>query len=145
MNHLCLKKTQGDLKVKVAFATTDSINVDEHFGRAGMFAIYEVSSEGYRFIEKRKFAEGRDTAVEETRGDEVQHDLIMQNKVERLSDCRIVYFTNIGGPSAARLVKKGIMPIKVKEAVPIEESLQKLLETIKTSPPPWLRKAMNSE
>lgn len=130
--------------MKVAFATTDGINVDEHFGRAGMFAIYEFASEGYKFVELRRFADGRDTAVEETRGDEVQHDLIMQNKVERLSDCRIVYFTNIGSPSAARLVKKGIMPIKVKEVVPIEESLQKLLETLKKSPPPWLRKAITT-
>jgi nitrogen fixation protein NifX len=56
-----------------------------------------------------------------------------------------VYLTEIGGPSAARLVKKGIMPIKVKEVISIEGSLQKLLETIKTSPPPWLRKAINSE
>ncbi len=131
--------------MKIAFATTDGINVDEHFGRAGMFTLYEVTSEGYRFIEKRKFAEGRDTAVEETKGDDMQHDIIMQNKVERLSDCRIVYFTNIGSPSAARLVKKGIMPIKVKEIISIEESLKKLFETVKTSPPPWLKKAVNNK
>lgn len=129
--------------MKIAFATTDGINVDEHFGRAGMFAVYELTKEGYQFIETRKFAEGRDTAVEETKGDEIQHDIIMQNKVERLSDCKIVYFTNIGSPSAARLVKKGMMPVKVKETVSIEESLQKLLETIKKSPPPWLKKALN--
>jgi len=29
--------------MKVAFATTDGINVDEHFGRAGLFAVYELN------------------------------------------------------------------------------------------------------
>lgn len=131
--------------MKIAFATTDGINVDEHFGRAGAFAVYEVKEEGYRFVEMRKFAEGRDKAIEETRGREEMHEDLVQRKVESLGDCKIIYITEIGGPSASRLVKKGIMPVKVKEMVTIEESLRRLSETIKKSPPPWLRKAITSE
>jgi nitrogen fixation protein NifX len=65
--------------------------------------------------------------------------------VSRLADCKIVYLTEIGGPSASRLIRKGIMPVKVKETVSIEESLKKLLETVRKSPPPWLRKALAKE
>ncbi len=130
--------------MKVAFSTTDGYNVDEHFGRAGLFAIYEINPEGYKFIEFRKFADGRDKLIEETKGMGEIHEDRVQKKVDKLSDCKIVYLTEIGGPSAAKLVKKGMMPIKVKEIVSIEESLQRLLETIKKSPPPWLRKAMNN-
>ena len=36
--------------MKIAFATTDGINVDEHFGRAGSFAIYDLSQIGYHFL-----------------------------------------------------------------------------------------------
>ncbi|MEC4676244.1 MAG: nitrogen fixation protein NifX, partial [Nitrospirota bacterium] len=121
---------------------TDDINVDEHFGRAGKFAIYELRKDGYQLIEIRKFAEGRDTAIEETKGKGQIHDDRVRSKVERLEDCKIIYLTEIGGPSAARLARKGIMPVKVKEVVAIEEALNKLLETVKTSPPPWLKKAM---
>lgn len=128
--------------MKVAFATTDGINVDEHFGRAGMFAIYELTSEGYRFVELRRFSHGRDMGIEGTKGMGGIHEDRVQKKVDKLSDCKIVYLTEIGGPSAARLVRKGMMPVKVKEIVSIEESLQKLLDTIKKSPPPWLKKAM---
>jgi nitrogen fixation protein NifX len=131
--------------MKVAFATTDGVQVDEHFGRAGMFAVYEVKEEGYSLVEMRKFAEGRDTAIEETKGMREIHDDLVQKKVESLGDCRIIYLAEIGGPSAARLVKKGIMPVKVKERVTIEESLKRLSETIKKSPPPWLKKAISSE
>jgi len=130
--------------MKVAFSTTDGYNVDEHFGRAGLFAIYEINPEGYKFIEFRKFADGRDKLIEETKGMGEIHEDRVQKKVDKLSDCKIVYLTEIGGPSAAKLVKKGMMPIKVKEIVSIEESLQRLLERIKKSPPPWLRKAMNN-
>lgn len=131
--------------MKIAFATTDGTKVDEHFGRAGKFAVYELTMDGYRLIEMRRFADGRDTAIEETKGMGQAHDEKVEAKVERLADCKIIYLTEIGGPSAARLVKKGIMPIKVKEVVSIEDSLSKLLETVKTAPPPWLRKAMLSE
>lgn len=128
----------------MAFATTDGVNVNEHFGRAGTFAIYEFKHDGYEFLEARRFADGRDLAIEETKGMGQIHDEKVQDKVERLADCKIIYLVEIGGPSAARLVKQGIMPVKVKEPATIEAELHKLLHTIKNSPPPWLRKAVNN-
>ncbi len=129
--------------MKVAFATTDGINVDEHFGRAGTFAVYELNDKDYRFVETRKFAEGRDTEIESTKNMGQIHESKVEKKVDRLADCKIIYLTEIGGPSAARLAKRGIMPIKVKEIVSIKESLDKLLVTAQTSPPPWFKKALN--
>ena len=131
--------------MKVAFATTNGVLVDEHFGRAGTFAVYDLNGGGYRFVEMRKFADGRDTAVEDTKGTGRTHDDLVEKKVNKLADCKIIYLTEIGGPSASRLIKKGIMPIKVKEIVSIEESLEKLLETINASPPPWLKKALRGK
>ncbi|HEB76065.1 MAG TPA: nitrogen fixation protein NifX [Nitrospirae bacterium] len=131
--------------MRIAFATTDGVNVDEHFGRSGRFEVYELTKDGYRFVETRKFAEGRDTEIEETKGQGQIHEDRVQVKVDKLSDCKIIYLTEIGGPSAARLARKGIMPVKVKEVIAIEEALKKLLETVNTSPPPWLKKLMKSD
>lgn len=40
---------------KVAIATTDGINIDEHFGRAKEFLIYEVDEQGtYKLLEHRE-------------------------------------------------------------------------------------------
>jgi nitrogen fixation protein NifX len=130
--------------MKVAFATIDGTNVDEHFGRAGMFAIYEFTDNRFRFIEMRKFADGIDQAVVDSKDMGPLHDSAVQSKVERLADCKLIYLTEIGGPSAARLVKKGIMPMKVKGPVAIEKALQQLEETMKATPPPWLKKAMKT-
>ena len=128
--------------MKVAFATTDGVHVDEHFGRAGTFAIYEFTDKDYRFIELRKFSEGLDQQIVSTREMGQAHDSAVQDKVDRLADCKIVYLTEIGGPSAARLVKKGMMPLKVKEVISIETALHQLQESVRQSPPPWLRKAL---
>jgi nitrogen fixation protein NifX len=128
--------------MKVAFATTNGIMVDEHFGRAGMFAIYDITREDRRFIELRKFADGMDRAVTDTKDHGPLHDSAVERKVERLADCRLIYLTEIGGPSAARLVNKGIMPMKMKEPVPIEQALAQLLEMVRNAPPPWIRRAM---
>ena len=131
--------------MKIAFATTDEKNINDHFGRAGMFAVYDISKDGSRFVEIRKFADGEDTSITSTREQGQVHEDLVQAKVDRLSDCRIVYLTEIGGPAAARLVKKGMMPLKVKEVTAIDDALEQLKATISGTPPPWLRKAMNTE
>ena len=128
--------------MKGAFATTDGKQVDEHFGRAGMFAVYELTDKGFSLVEMRKFSDGMDRSVTDTKDMGPLHESAVQAKVDRLADCKLIYLTEIGGPSAARLVKKGIMPMKVKESVSIESALNQLMVTIKQSPSPWLRKAM---
>ncbi len=133
------------MKIKVAFASTDGITVNEHFGRSGAFHVYELSPEGFRFIEQRKFADGRDTKIENTKDGKEIHDGLLWDKVKALSDCKIIYMTEIGPPSAARLSQRSIMPLKVKDGTPIKECLDKLFLTIKTSPPPWLKKIIQED
>jgi len=126
--------------MKVAFATTDGINVDEHFGRAGKFSIYDLKPEGYRFLEIRKFGEDLDMKIIESRESAQLHEDRIIDKVDKLADCKIVYLTEIGGPAAAKLARRGVMPVKVKEPVSIEDSIRKLLDTARNAPPPWLQK-----
>jgi nitrogen fixation protein NifX len=128
--------------MKVAFATTDGTLVDEHFGRAGRFAIYDFGVEGFRRLDDLVLAAGRDAGVEGTRGLGAEHDLAVAAKVARLGDCRLVYLTQIGGPSAARLSQRGILPVKVPERTAIAEEAERLMEQIRTAPPPWLRRAL---
>ncbi|GAQ95549.1 nitrogen fixation protein NifX [Thermodesulfovibrio aggregans] len=131
--------------MKVAFASTDGKTVNEHFGRCGQFIIYEIGKDCYRFLEIRQFSEDRDRKIEESKDNPELHNDFVWEKVKSLSDCKIIYMTEIGPPSAARLSQKGIMPLKVMEGTSVEECLEKLYSTIKTSPPPWLKKLINKE
>ncbi|MBF0521139.1 MAG: nitrogen fixation protein NifX [Nitrospirae bacterium] len=128
--------------MKIAFATTSGMTVDEHFGKAGNFAVYEMKYTGCEFVEVRTFSNQETTEIQESRNEGQLHIDKVEAKVEKLSDCKIIYFTQIGGPAAARLVKRSVMPIKVDEGSVIAELLQNLQETIQKLPAPWLKKAL---
>ena len=132
--------------MKVAFATTRGTTVDEHFGRASTFSIWDVTPSGPVFVELRKVADGDlDTDVVVTRGMGSLHDDAIASKIEKLADVRIVYFTEIGGPSAAKLVRAGIMPLRADERDSIEQTALRLAETIRDRPAPWMRRALAAE
>ena len=132
--------------MKVAFASTRGTTVDEHFGRAGAFAIYDITPEGATFLELRRVSDSDlDTEVVVTRGMGDLHDAAIAAKIDKLADAKIVYFTEIGGPSAAKLVRRGVMPLKTDAATPIEQLADQLVETMRTNPAPWMRKALAAE
>ncbi|MEA5514212.1 nitrogen fixation protein NifX [Nodularia sp. UHCC 0506] len=120
--------------MKIAFTTSDRIHINAHFGWAREIDVYEISDEGYKFLETLKF----DGDLKED-GNEDK----INPKLDALVDCTIVYVTAIGGSAAARLIKKGVTPVKAKsEEEEISEVLNKLVQTLKGNPPPWLRKAL---
>lgn len=132
--------------MKVAFATTGGTAVDEHFGRAGTFAIWDITPDAADFAELRHVAEGDlDTEVVTTRGLGALHEEAVAAKIEKLSDCKIVYFTEIGGPSAAKLVRRGIMPLKATTSSDIDGLVDDLKTALRERPTPWMRKALQAD
>jgi len=126
-----LDKSRKGLTMKVAFASTDKVHVDEHFGRAEIFTIWEVGPDTAGFSGVvQVLAEGDDEADR------------IEARCAGLADCALVYVAQIGGPAAARLVAKKIHPVKSKDREPITEVVARLQEVLQGSPPPWLRKAM---
>jgi nitrogen fixation protein NifX len=117
--------------MKVAFASTDKIHVDEHFGKAKEFYLWEIGSEKAEFSGVLQVNEGA--------GDSEDR---IEARSTALADCALVYVGEIGGPAAARLVAKKIHPLKSKTAEPIVDLAEKLREVLQGNPPPWLRKAM---
>jgi len=120
--------------MKVAFATEDGKHVDAHFGWSKSIAIYDVLPEDYRFVESIEFVGG---LVEDGNEDK------LAPKLAAIEDCAILYVAAIGGSAAARVVSKGIHPIKVAETQEIEGILVQLQKVLGGTPPPWLRKALN--
>jgi nitrogen fixation protein NifX len=123
--------------MKIAFATNDNVHINAHFGWAPQIDVYEVSPEGYNFLNTLEF-EG----VLKEDGNEDK----LAPKLEALSDCTIVYVAAIGGTAAARLIRQKVTPIKSRsEEEQIEEILTNLVQTLKGNPPPWLRKIIQQE
>ena len=118
--------------MKIAFATQDSVHINAHFGWARQIDVYEVDTAGYTFLEALRF--GGDLKED---GNEDK----LEPKVKALQNCTIVYVSAIGGSAAGRLIRKNITPIKAESGA-IEDVLAQLVQSLKGSPPPWLRKAL---
>jgi nitrogen fixation protein NifX len=119
--------------MKIAFATQDLQRVDAHFGWAKNIAVYNITADGYDFVETFCF----DGDLKED-GDEDK----LAPKIEAIKDCAILYVAAIGGSGAARVVANKIHPVKVNQAEAILDLLDRLQEVVSGTPPPWLRKAM---
>jgi nitrogen fixation protein NifX len=127
--------------MKIAFTTQDLKTLDAHFGSGRNIAIYDVSPEGYRFLEAVRFdghsnEDGVHAEPEEDR---------IQPRVDALAGCAVVFVLAIGGPAAAKVVNSKVHPVKLPRPEPISQILDRLQAMLQSNPPPWLRKAMKSE
>jgi len=118
--------------MKVAFTSTTGEMIDEHFGMAKNFHIWEIGPEASSFVE---------TVTVGQHGDDEEDKIAARATI--LRECAIVYTMAIGGPAAAKLVALKIHPMKTNSPVSLPETVNRLQEVLQGNPPPWLRKAMN--
>lgn len=119
--------------MRVAFTSTDGEWVDEHFGMARNFHVWEVGAEEAKFLAEVSVPVGGDDEEDK-----------IAARAEAIAGCAIVYTLQIGGPAAAKLVARRIHPMKTATEVAIAEVVGRLQEVLRGNPPPWLRKAMNA-
>ena len=117
--------------MKIAFTSSDGKIIDQHFGQARDYCVWEVDADAAEFLTK--------VTPLITEGDEEDRTAARANAV---AECSIVYTVQIGGPAAAKLVARKIHPMKTGTELPIADAIAKLQQVLKGTPPPWLRKAM---
>ena len=120
--------------MKVAFATKDLETINDHFGWAKQFAIYEVNPDGYTCLGAVKTEE----EIEE-------EDDKINSKINALKGVSIVYCEAIGPTAAARVVQSRMHPMKVNAPTPINETLDSLVAMLGKNPPPWIRRILATE
>ncbi|BAZ18159.1 nitrogen fixation protein NifX homolog [Calothrix sp. NIES-4071] len=136
--------------MKIAFATTDKININSDFGSAEKFDVYEISKSGYNFLdticvekqpETTQYSyKNKDTILKVNKG---ENDSDIAAVINALNDCTIIYTTSIGAVPAAKLIKNGITPMTPElDKEEIIGILDRLLIAIKGNPAPWLRKVL---
>ena len=118
--------------MKIAFTSSTGEMIDQHFGQTESFLIWEVGPDEAHYLETLKVG---------THGGDEDDRISARTKI--LSDCAIVYTMQIGGPAAAKLVAQKIHPMKTNAVVSLTETVERIQEVLRGTPPPWLRKAMN--
>jgi nitrogen fixation protein NifX len=117
--------------MRVAFTSTTGAEVDEHFGTASRFFIWDIGPEAAAPVDELPAPPPTDD--EEDR---------ITARAAVLAGCAIVYTVAIGGPAAAKLVARRIHPMKTQEPKPIAELVAQLQQVLRGNPPPWLRKLL---
>lgn len=121
--------------IKVAFATSDMEQVNQHFGSAKSFAIYGINPDGAKFLEASQFGK-----LDEN-GNEAK--LVM--KLTILEGCVAVYCHAVGSSAVRQLLSRGIQPVKVSDNVPISYLIEMLQDEMRSGPTAWLAKAIENQ
>ena len=93
----------SDVKVLIAVATKGSGRINEHFGHAKEFQVYELSTAGAKFVGHRRV----DLYCQGGFGEEDSLDTI----IRAINDCHAVFVAKIGGCPKDTLRQAGIEPV----------------------------------
>lgn len=123
------------IALKVAFATTDMLTVNQHFGSAKAFAMYAVTIDHAELLSATQFGELSQDGNEDK----------LAVKIQLLADCAAVYCQAIGASAINQLLSKGIQPVKVHEDSKIADLIMDLQNELKAGPSSWLAKAIKQK
>jgi nitrogen fixation protein NifX len=119
--------------LKVAFATSDMITVNQHFGSAKSFAVYAINKDQTQLMEAAQFGVLSQDGNEEK----------LSVKMNLLAGCAAVYCQAIGASAINQLIARGIQPVKVHEGSKITDLLVDLQTELTVGPSSWLAKAIS--
>ncbi len=130
-----LKDHPRRASVRIAFATSDLRHVDQHFGSAERFAIYELTSEESRLLEVAEFG------TQKQDGNESK----LLEKFVLVNGCAAVYTLAVGPSAVRQLMGLGVQPLRVPEYSNISALLASLQHEMKEGPTGWLARALASK
>jgi len=106
------------MSIKVAVASSDGKYINQHFGMASQFLIFELEDDGtYKFLELRENKPACSV--------EGHTQLSMEESVELISDCQVVLASQIGPAAIDILISYGIEPYIAPTF--IDEALKQLV------------------
>jgi nitrogen fixation protein NifX len=122
--------------MRVAFTSSDGERINEHFGKATTFYLWDIETDRSVCIGKLDWQD----EVNDSDDGKVSEDRIAA-RAAALEGCTIVCTMQIGGPAAAKLVARHIHPMKTQVETPVSELVGKLQHVLRGELPPWLAKA----
>lgn len=125
-------KQEPEAVLRVAFASTDRTRVNQHFGAAEGFAVYDVTPEKATLVGVAEFAE------EAMDGNEDK----LAAKVDFLAGCAAVYVMAIGASAIKKLVAANIQPIRVNEVDAIDDLLLEISKAMHEGGVAWIDRAI---
>lgn len=121
--------------LKVAFASVDREHVDQHFGAAEGFVVYDVGGD------KATLSGVGEFRAEDMDGNEDK----LAARVAFLDGCAAVYVMAIGASAIRQLLGKGIQPVKIDAENRIDALLADLAGAMRDGGVPWVDRALAAQ
>lgn len=128
-------KQEPEAVIKVAFASTDRTRVNQHFGAAEGFVVYDVTPEKATLVGVAEFAE------EAMDGNEDK----LAVKVDFLEGCAAVYVMAIGASAIKKLMAKGVQPIRINEVDAVDDLLGEISKAMSEGGVAWIDRAIAAQ
>ena len=90
--------------MKIAVASSDGEKVDQHFGQAKHFLIFQMGKSGLEFVD----------LSEKNRPPIYDHEYRWKRGLEILKDCKVVFCRRIGDEPRQKLLENGIEVVESK-------------------------------
>lgn len=126
------KPEEPAMRIRVAFASSDLKKVDQHFGSAERFVLYDVIPEEHSLHEVFEFGSL----------DQDGNERKLLEKFVALEGCVAVYCLAVGPSAVRQLMGLNIQPLKVAFGTSINSILQELHKELKQGPEGWLARAL---
>lgn len=118
--------------LRIAFATSDKLKVDEHFGSCSCLQILAVSAHHQQL----------DTLCTFTLGANGHDDGKLLARLVALDGCDAVYCLAIGPSAIRQLIGAGIQPVRLEQSTTIAILVAELQQQLRGSPSGWLARAL---
>lgn len=118
--------------LRVAFATSDCEEVDQHFGSASAIAIYAIDATNAYPLQISEFGDLNQDGNEDK----------LLEKFDLLDGCIAVYCRACGSSAARQLMARGIQPVKVTDGALIRSLIEGFQQELRDGPSSWLARAL---
>jgi nitrogen fixation protein NifX len=127
--------------LRIAFASTDRIHVDLHFGGAEKLVIFDVAPGRADLVGTAEFAKAEQTGSDGRAGLEGTIQDKVLAKLDFVEGCAAVYAASIGTSSIRRLMAQGVQPIIVDSGHDILDLLNEVSLALVHGGLSWVDKA----
>lgn len=121
--------------IRVAFASDDRVRVNQHFGAAEGFLIYDVGTDKASLVAVGEFPA---TAMD---GNEDK----LAAKIEFLTGCAAVFVLAVGGSAIKQLLAADIQPVRIAGTDEIEAIVAEIQAGMRAGGVPWIDKALAAQ
>ncbi|MDD2782149.1 NifB/NifX family molybdenum-iron cluster-binding protein [Sulfuricurvum sp.] len=118
----------------IAFASTDGVTVNQHFGWSKSFELYRITEQSAEYV---KTLDSSQDAIED------EHEKLAY-KISTVKEADIMYCAQIGPTASKMVLASKIYPMRSGENDRIDETIVKLQELLLGNPPPWLQRIVHT-